>query len=388
MKTKPEYQFIKCLGRSACLFITMLLVASSSNAQRSSLGVLFLEGKGVIPDAASLGGMARIEMEKTNVYNVLDYYDIRDVLTRNNLDLSSCFGKTCVVDAGKLLKADKMLLGSVERFDEKIVIILKIVDVKSGEIEKSNTTEYLNYQQDLQRMIQISVNRLVGKDVDPRLVESLVAFNEPVEGHVTKVNLSGPRFGLFYTSGKSGERMRADRGNHGGMGMYTVSTIIGWQQEIQYLSAGNMQCLFEFLFTGAGLESGRFIPAVTILNGFRMGKGGWELAFGPTFRVIRTADGYYQVHPTADGTYTFDPVTDWYLNDEDSGGPVELRNPVKGNLDERGDPTVTAGLLIGIGKTFNSGSLNIPVNAYCIPRKEGTVVGLSVGFNVFKSKKR
>jgi hypothetical protein len=100
--------------------------------------------------------------------------------------------------------------------------------------------------------------------------------------------------------------------------------------------------------------------------------------------VVRKADGYY----TVDDNGNFDAVKDWHLKDDwdDSLGPNPY--PIVSNLDDRGDPAISAGLVIGVGKTFTSGSLNIPVNLYCIPRKEGTVYGLSVGFNVFKSQKK
>jgi len=42
-------------------------------------------------------------------------------------------------------------------------------------------------------------------------------------------------------------------------------------------------------------------------------------------------------------------------------------------------------MVIAIGKTFTSGYLNIPVNAYFSPRKEGNVFGLTFGFNVSKT---
>jgi hypothetical protein len=372
------------LHATKSLMVALLLFASQVQAQKQSIGVLNIEGRGVLPTAEALGSMVRIEMEKTNRYTVLDWYDIREVLVKNNVDVTSCYGKTCVMDAGKILRADKMLVGSVERFGERIAIILKVVDVQTGEIVSSNTTEYQNFQTEMQRMIEISVKSLLGITPDPKLVEALVSYNEPVESHVTKVNLSGPRVGMYYTDGIAGERMRADKVPYGGLGMYAVSSMIGWQQEVQYLSSGNFQCLFEFLFTGSGLESGRFIPAFTFLNGFRMNKQGWEIAFGPTFRVVRKADGYY----TVDDNGNFDAVKDWHLKDDwdESQGPNPY--PIISNLDDRGDPSVSAGLVIGVGKTFTSGSLNIPVNVYCIPRKEGTVYGMSVGFNVFKSQKK
>ena len=37
-------------------------------------------------------------------------------------------------------------------------------------------------------------------------------------------------------------------------------------------------------------------------------------------------------------------------------------------------------------ETFRSGYLNLPVNVYIIPNKKGNVYGLSLGFNIIKSK--
>src|SRR5258706_1360427 len=76
---------------------------------------------------------------------------------------------------------------------------------------------------------------------------------------------------------------------------------------------GNFSGLVEFIFPASGVESGRFIPAFTFLNGFRLNRQGWEIAFGPTLRFIKKADGYYQMHKDADGNLTYDPVKDWHL---------------------------------------------------------------------------
>ena len=370
--------------RNWSLLPAMLIGALLAHGQQPpTIGILYIEGRGVIQDPNTIGGMARIEMEKTGRYNVLDWYDVRDVLKSKNVDLGNCFGKTCVLEAGRLLQAEKMFVGSVERYGERIAINLKVLDVATGETELFNTSEYRNLQPELQRMMEVSVKRLLGIAPDPKLTDNLISFNEPIESPVTKVNLSGPRIGCFYTSGIAGERLRADKVPYGGFGMYTVSSMIGWQQEIQYLSSGNVECLFEFLFTGSGLESGRFIPGFTFLNGVRLNRQGWEVALGPTFRVVRKADGYY----TMDETGHFDPVEDWHLEKEwnTANGPNPY--PIVSNLDSRGVPVFNAGLVLALGKTFRSGQLNIPVNAYVIPRKDGTVYGMTMGFNVFQSTK-
>jgi len=40
------------------------------------------------------------------------------------------------------------------------------------------------------------------------------------------------------------------------------------------------------------------------------------------------------------------------------------------------------GMVFAFGRTFQSGRLNIPLNLYVAPRKSGTTIGLSLGFNI------
>ncbi|MBL7965014.1 MAG: hypothetical protein JNM31_14365 [Flavobacteriales bacterium] len=367
------------------LALGLVLLATAAHAQlRTTVGILRIESRNIMATETMLTTVVRIELEKTGRADVISPEVMNDALDKAGIARAQCTSITCLQQAGQVLKADYMLLGSVERFGERIIIILKLMNVTSGEIQKVHTGEYLNLEDELQRMIEISVKQLMGVEPDPNLVKMLEAYGQPVKSPITKVNLSGPRFGVFHTGGLAGERMRADRVPYGGLGMYGVSSMIGWQQEVQYLGSGDFQCLFEFLVTGSGLESGRFIPAISILNGFRLNNSGWELAFGPIFRFVRMADGYY----LSDEYGNFDAVKDWRLKGEWNSANGPNPYPIVRNIDDRGDPTLTAGLIIAVGKTFRSGQLNIPVNAYIIPRKDGTVLGLAMGFNVFKSSKR
>ncbi len=370
--------------RQLCTSIA-LLIALLAHAQPATLGIMDLSRNGVIPEPSTLGSMTRIEMEKTGRYTVLHWQDMKQALGLQGIDAATCFGKNCAVEAGRIVQAEKVLIGSVDRFGERIAITMKIIDVATGTIEASNTSEYANLQNELQRMIEISLARTMGIEVNEKLADQLRSYEQPIASVVGKANLSGPRMGLYYTDGILGERMRAT--THGGFGMYKVTSMLGWQQEVQYFSAGNFQCLLEFLFTGSGLESGRFIPSVTFMNGFRLNQQGWEIAVGPTFRVARVAEGFYELHGENN---EFDPVTDWHLESEYGFGNeyatgAKKRGPTISNIDQRGNPQFSAGLVIAVGKTFRSGQLNIPMNVYIIPRKEGNVYGMSVGFNVFRS---
>ncbi|MFN6083648.1 MAG: hypothetical protein ACK476_01800, partial [Fluviicola sp.] len=55
--------------------------------------------------------------------------------------------------------------------------------------------------------------------------------------------------------------------------------------------------------------------------------------------------------------------------------------------DTRGRTSISTMFVIAFGRTFRAGALNIPVNVFYSSRKGGGMAGLSVGFNVLKSKK-
>ncbi len=376
------------------LFLTgTFLVCGTLFAQQSgkpTVAIPAFDSKGVIHDATAVAYMVRLEVEKTGVYAVMDKYDMNDILTKNNIDVKTCLGKTCLLEAGKLLGVQKVITGAVERFAEKIVITMRVIDVTSGGIEKTEATEYLNLQPELQHMIEISVKKMLGIAPDPNVVALLIDYEQPITSPKTSYKLNGPRMGASMTFGENAERLTAPL-NEGGFDMYPITSQFGWQLEHQYMSAGNFQALVEGIFMIGGLENGKMIPSATLLNGFRFSKVGWEFGVGPTFRIVQKAQGFY------DHTGVFGDKGDWHLKSElysaqnlDTLGQF-ISNPadyeVVSRVDSRGNYSLSTGLVIAVGKTFRSGYLNIPFNAYVSPRKEGTIVGFSFGFNIAKKPK-
>lgn len=364
--------------------IAAFLLAIGLSAQtKPTLAVLNIDSKGILNTSEEMGYLVRLEIEKTNAYSVMDKYEVSEIIKDN----SNCFSKSCLVNAGKLLKADKMLTGSVERFEEKVIVSLRVIDVATETIEKNETTEYLNLPE-IQKMIRVSVSKLVGIEPDPVLVKLLIDYDVPVESPKNTLRLNGPRLGFSSTLGSSGEILTNPNKNKGGFDMFPVNFQFGWQQEIQYISAGNFQALIENIFLIGGLESGKFIPSYTPLLGFRFGKGAWEFGFGPTFRLVKKANGFY------DKEGYLGKKGEWYLENEwktnaEINSNIPATNPysIESRLDSRGSAEISTGLVVAIGKTFRSGYLNIPVNIYVAPRKDGSTVGAMVGFNIQKKKK-
>ena len=94
-----------------------------------------------------------------------------------------------------------------------------------------------------------------------------------------------------------------------------------------------------------------------------------------------------------------DGKNEWHLSHEwnttvvDTAGGMPVynsqpnKNDIVSRLDSRGTGALSARLIVGAGRTFKSGYLNIPVNVFVIPDKEGSVVGFSFGFNIYKKPK-
>jgi len=384
MKTLLNYQKPLLIALSLMLaFTTKQTCAQNQNLP--SLAVLGIESNGVDHDAHAISYMIRLEIEKLNTYYVMDKYDVAEIADSKSMNIADCFGKSCVTQTGKVLNASKVIAGSVERFGKKIIISLKLYDVSSGNVENQSAIEFLNLQTELQRMIRVSIKKLLGFEADSNVEDLLMHYDVPIENPKTKLTLNGPRMGFSVPFGTT-KSILMDEESEGGFGMFPAMFQFGWQQEIQYLSAGKFQALIEGILLLGGLESGRIVPSFSLINGFRFGDKGWEFGFGPSFRWEKVANGFYG--DGENGTVE----SKWYLENEwssvredsDQSNPY----PIGTRLDSRGETEATASLIFAVGRTFKSGYLNIPFNAYISPRKNGTVVGFSFGFNIRKDNKQ
>ncbi len=354
----------------ALVVIILISFNSLKSQERLKLGIISMDTKDLIVDNQTMTNLVHLELEKVSVYEVMDKYDVAEMVKQNGIDVDACFGKTCLVSIGQTLDADLMLSGSSEKFGNKIVFIFRLIDVKQDRIIKTDVMEFIDQQDQLQTMVRMCINNLIDKENDKYLIDLLVNYDQPITSYRTTLSLNGPRVGAFYTFGDAAKRMQASK-DQGGYDMYPVSNIIGYQYEKQFLSSGDFQALFEVLPAINGLESGVIIPSVTTMIGFRFNQSGIEFGLGPVFRMTQTAEGY------------FDSNGDWILR---SDVPRELREGIafQEQIDRRGKYGMSSGMIFALGKTFRSGYLNMPVNIYVSPRKQGTVAGIILGFNVAK----
>ena len=362
------------------IFVLLFLGSITCSAQIPSAAIVsvYTQGVKISPDMAE--SLMRIEVTKTGKFNVIDKLDMLEVLTENQIDVSNCFGKKCLTTVGSQAGVDKMITGAIENLGKKIVITVKLLDVKTGNYDKIAIEEFINLDTEVQTMMQITMNKALGIENDPDLLNNFVYFNQPPEAPITYIKNNGPRMGLSHVTGKTAKILSASE-NLGGWGMNSpvVLSQIGYQFEGSYLSAGNFQALIEGLIFINGIEKEMFSPSLALLNGFRSSKNGWEFGFGPTFRITQQAEGYY-LGDTLGGN-GYDVVEDWVSIVGNSAPDGYTK---KWRTDSRGQARFKTGWVWAIGKTFHSGYLNIPVNLFYSSGREGGYVGLSMGFNITK----
>ncbi len=348
--------------------------------------------------------MLRIEFSKLNQYYVYDEFDMTEAIENNPEFKSNCQSKTCLTKLGKQLNVDFAVSGSFDKLGNKIVISLKMVDVAKGDVVKTAMLEFDDQELELQRMTQCAVRFMHGLEIDKSLSDRLYFRDEPATlNNVGRIKNSGPRIGYALMAGDLMEFATRSEAQ-GGMDIFPGVSMIGYQFEAQYIGTENFSALFEFIPNISGLEQGKFIPTMSFLNGFRFGKAGWEIAFGPGLGLKQTSKGFFDTEGIFGNKGNYMSEKDWndytfreFANDPQyspngyytTPEPSEFfgtYNFDKRYSDTRGRVQLTTNFLFAVGRTFRAGSLNIPVNLFYSAKSGGGIAGINVGFNVIKAK--
>lgn len=400
------------------IVIIALLGVTSLNAQSNIKQTIAVanpnvEGLNLTPTLAAK--LIQLELIKIDKYAVYDEFDMAEVIKGDEKFSNGCYGLSCLSELGSKLKVDYVISGSFNGLGNKIAISLKWIDVKTGTLHKSMVREFDNQETEIQRMIEILLKEMNGITVDKVLADRLKFNNEIItSNNIGRVNNSGPRIGYGIMVGDL-EEFATRPTAQGGLDIFPGLSMIGYQIEKQYVGTDNFSALVEGIFNISGLEQGQFIPTITLMNGFRIGKQGWELAFGPGFGLKKVSQGFFDKdNYLKEGHGTYFSSRDWddyafenlrsygdstYFNQFGNfekptasehvanlgatGNPFEYQT----TLDSRGSVKINTTFLFAFGRTFSAGALNIPVNVFYSSSKGGGLTGVSVGFNVVNDKK-
>jgi hypothetical protein len=375
--------------KKTLLLLTTCLIGMMSQAQTETMPTIAVANpnvNGLTLKPESVAKMMRLETIKLNKYKVYDEYDMADVMKAKEEFRTNCYGQNCLIKLGTELNVDYIMCGSIDGLGNKIALTIKIVDVKNQTLYKSAVKEFDNQETEIQRMLEIVLFELHGFTVDKVIADRLTFKNEPItSNNIGKINNSGPRIGGAALVGSLDEFARRPS-SQGGLDIAPFVSMIGYQFEGQYVGTENFSALVEGIVNVSGLEQGKFLPSFSLMNGFRFGKSGWEFAFGPRLSIKHTSKGFFDTeHLYSVGDQYFSE-SDW--NQYSLNNPVTLdtRYSFEENLDMRGSTKLSTSFVIAFGRTFQAGSLNVPVNVFYTSQKGGGFAGINVGFNVQKSK--
>ena len=110
------------------IYILLLLsfLTFVSKAQRESIAILNLDVTLKDYDSYQMGSLVRLYVEKLDTFDIMDKYDMTQILKANGVDVATCFGALCLLESSKCLKVSKLLTGSVDIYDEMLVVTLRL----------------------------------------------------------------------------------------------------------------------------------------------------------------------------------------------------------------------------------------------------------------------
>jgi len=375
--------------KKTILLLTTCLIGIFSQAQTDQVPTIAVANpnvNGLTVKPESVAKMMRLETIKLNKYKVYDEYDMADVLKAKEEYRSQCYGQNCLLKLGAELNVNYVMCGSVDGLGNKIALTIKIVDVKNQTLYKSSVKEFDNQETEIQRMIEILLYEMHGFTVDKVIADRLAFKNEVItSNNIGKINNSGPRIGGAALVGSLNEFATRST-SEGGLDIAPFVSMIGYQFEGQYVGTENFSALVEGIINVSGLEQGKFLPSFTLMNGFRFGKSGWEFAFGPRLSVKHTSNGFFDTDNLYSQNGKYFSESDWVKYAANNQVTLNEAYTFEENLDMRGSSKLSTSFVVGFGRTFRAGSLNVPVNLFYTSQKGGGFAGINVGFNVQKSK--
>lgn len=142
LHTTPRWRTLRRFASTLhfAAFSAFFLIATSSHSQSSKpqIAVLNLEGRGISEnEAATLSERLRGQLVKTNAFIVIDRENMDKTLGEQGFQMTGCTRVACAVRAGQILNAKKIVLGSIGKLGATYAVDISVIDVESGQIEKS-----------------------------------------------------------------------------------------------------------------------------------------------------------------------------------------------------------------------------------------------------------
>jgi TolB-like protein len=141
-----------------CFYPFGFLSASEDQYDKPRLAVIGFDSSNVDSGTvAAVTEFVQSRIENANLYTTIERFNIEKIFAEQVFQYQGSVDESTAIKIGKMLGAQKLLLGSLNKMGESIVITARIVNVETGEIDISAT------ETGRMRTINMSLDRLVKK---------------------------------------------------------------------------------------------------------------------------------------------------------------------------------------------------------------------------------
>ncbi|MBE3063501.1 MAG: hypothetical protein IMZ69_00595 [Spirochaetes bacterium] len=132
-------------SKRACFVVLALCCTLGAHAEQPKpiLSILDLRTSGVSKaDADVLLDYLSSHLVESGAYTIIDRSQRETVLKEIELSQSDCTDEACQLRIGKLLSANRIIIGSVGKLDQIYLLTLKMIEVETGRLLKAVSGQY------------------------------------------------------------------------------------------------------------------------------------------------------------------------------------------------------------------------------------------------------
>ncbi|HPG39767.1 MAG TPA: CsgG/HfaB family protein [bacterium] len=155
------------------LVILILFVSQSFlyAQNKTKIAVLNFEAKNLSQESAdAVADILSTELFNTNRFDVIERQAILRILSEQELQMTGVTDMSQAAEIGKILNAEKIMIGSVSRLGQTYIINTRLVDVETGALELAENTKSNNGEDGL----PAAIGELVAKISQKVIVEGAV----------------------------------------------------------------------------------------------------------------------------------------------------------------------------------------------------------------------
>ena len=209
--------------------------------ERSVVSVLDLQGQGASKaELTAVANLLSTAVFETGLVDVIDRSKRAEILSEIEFSYSDCSDEACAIELGKLLSADVMIVGSIEKVGSRLALDLKALDVASSRIVGTYYKLYDAIDDIVENLMEIGgelAQSFTGKMAERRAVlryEVLVPLtircsNEGADVSIDGVSVGKIREGRFVKAMNRDARAKVTVSQNGYYPRTTVVEMVGEQ---------------------------------------------------------------------------------------------------------------------------------------------------------------